>query len=280
LRSLTRADLFNPALKTFTEILSHPAFPADQFKLTTAQTLQAIRAEQQSPGAIISRLFYSTLYGNQPYAHASIGTQKTVPTITQKNVLTFYNRYYTAKNMIIVLVGNLDRKQAEKIANQLTQNIPSGSHAPQLPLSEALHQALQKHQAFPSTQTHIMIGSLGINRKDPYYFSLLVGNEILGGGPLTSRLFKEIRDTRGLAYSAYSGFSRLREKGPFIIGIQTRNEQAKTAIQVAKKTLDQFIQKGPSEQELISAKRSIIGSFPLGLASNSAIVANLSSIAF
>jgi zinc protease len=116
-----------------------------------------------------------------------------------------------------------------------------------------------------------MIGAPGITRNDPDYFPLFVGNYVLGGGGFVSRITEEVRQKRGLAYSAYSYFSPLKERGPFLIGMQTQRDQAQGALKVVNELLRDFLARGPTEAELKSAKQNIIGGFPLRIDSNAKI---------
>ncbi len=134
--------------------------------------------------------------------------------------------------------------------------------------------------AFPSNQSHLLLGQPGVSRYDPDYFPLYVGNYILGGSGLISRLAVEIRENRGLAYSVYSYFLPMRERGPFIIGLQTRNDQTKLAEKVTRDTVSKFVKSGPTAEELDSAKKHITGGFPLLLDSNRKIAGNLLTIGF
>jgi zinc protease len=134
--------------------------------------------------------------------------------------------------------------------------------------------------AHPSKQTHILVGQEGSMRGDKDYFALYVGNHILGGGGFGSRIVEEIREERGLAYSSYSYFSPMRKKGPFIMGLQTKNGQAEEALSVLMKTLRTFIQEGPSEEELVSSKKNITGGFALRLDSNKDITEYVAMMGF
>jgi zinc protease len=119
-----------------------------------------------------------------------------------------------------------------------------------------------------------------MSRDDPEYYPLYVGNHILGGSGLVSRISEEVREKRGLSYSAYSYFIPMRYKGPYTLGLQTRNEQTQEAISVMRKTLQDFIDDGPTEKELKASKQNITGGFPLRISSNGKIADNLSSIGF
>ena len=91
---------------------------------------------------------------------------------------------------------------------------------------------MSANNAHPASQSHLILGMPGIKRSDPDYFPLFVGNYILGGGGFESRMMEEVRSKRGLAYSAYSYFSPMQERGPFVIGLQTRKDQAQEALDV------------------------------------------------
>ena len=126
----------------------------------------------------------------------------------------------------------------------------------------------------------VLIGLPAIERGNPDFFPLLVGNYTLGGGGFVSRLMKEVRDKRGYAYSVYSYFSPLRQTGPFQIGLQTKRSQSNDAIKLTRDVLDGFLKEGPSADELAAAKANLTGSFPLRLDSNKKILDNVAVIGF
>ena len=143
-----------------------------------------------------------------------------------------------------------------------------------------LQEGVTERIPFPSTQSHLYLGQPGMRRGDPDYFTLYVGNNILGGSGLVSLLSEEVREKRGLSYSVYSYFLPMRQPRIFQLGLQTKNEQADEALRVLTETLQRFIQQGPSKDELKAAKQNITGGFPLRIASNSKIVQYLSVIGF
>ena len=125
-----------------------------------------------------------------------------------------------------------------------------------------------------------MIGAPGVARGDPDYIALFVGNHVLGGGGFVSRITEEVRQKRGLAYSASSYFYPLRREGPFVISMQTRRDQAAQALEVARATLAAFVKGGPTAEELEAAKRNIVDGFPLRIDSNRKIHDHLAMIGF
>ena len=280
LRSLTDATLLDPALDVMSQVIAAPSFPQDAFDRAQKRTLVALRAQQESPGDIADKAFFAALYGDHPYATPSLGTEKSVTALTRQDAVAFHHRYYTGKNAVIAMVGAIDRAQAEKIAEQVTGKLPAGEAATALPAVKPLTAAKIEKIAYPSAQTHILIGQPGITRDDPDYFALNVGNHILGGSGLVSLMAEEVREKRGLAYSVYSYFTPMHVAGPFTAGLQTRNDKADEALGVLRDTLRDFIAKGPTDEELSAAKKNITGGFALRLDSNGKIVENIAAIGF
>ena len=280
LRSLSDEKVLNPALETLALVLTQPTFPKEAFDRERKRMLIGIEQRKQSPGALADEAFYKAVFRSHPYSTLPSGSENSVNSLTVEDLKAFYKRYFVASNAVIAIVGNLDRKQAERVALSVIGKLPKGEIAERLPEVSGLDQAKLVKVEHPSTQTHILIGQPGMNRGDPDYFALYVGNHILGGSGLVARLSNEIREKRGLAYSSYSYFLPMREYGPFQIGLQTRNDQAEEALKVTIETLKDFIEKGPTPEELTASKKNITGGFPLRISSNSKILGYIAMIGF
>lgn len=281
LRSLSAVQSLNPAIKLLAQILAAPSFPAQEFTRMQKQNLLAIQAKQQAPGSVASDLFFKSLYGKQGYGHPVLGTAQTLAALTRHDLLRFYQTHYTANQASLILVGDITEAQAKIIAEQLSAALPAAvKHSLSASLARREGGATCQEVNFPSAQSNILMGEIGITRDDPDFFPLMVGNHIIGGSGLTSRLFQEVRNKKALAYSVYSGFMPLKEKGPFLIGLQSRNEKASEALATVHETLSKFVKEGPTDEELASAKRNIIGTFHVNLASNGAMTTALSNLAF
>ena len=280
LRCLTDEAIQNKALATLQAIIQQPRFPEAELERERKQLLISLQNQQQSPGEIADKLFYKSLYGDHPYASPVNGTMDSAKQLNREALLKFYKQYYVASNAVIAMVGAVDETRARAIAEQLTANLPQGSKAPRVAAVPDLPKAVEANQQHPSTQTHILLGQPGVMRSDPDYFALYVGNHILGGSGFSSRIVEEIREKRGLAYSSYSYFIPMRDKGPFMLGLQTKNGQAHEALKVLRETLDKFIKDGPSKAELEHAISNITGGFPLRIDSNKDIVGYLGMIGF
>lgn len=280
LRSLSEPDVLNPGVKLLNTIITQPTFPTDAFKRERNRMLLAIEQRKQSPGELAEEAFYKAVFDHHPYSTLPEGEKDTVKALTIKDLKTFYKTYYVAKNAVIAIVGNLDKPQAEQLANAIMAGLPEGQHAPALPGVKPLESAKDINIEHPSTQTHILVGAPGMARGDPDYFSLYVGNHILGGNGLVSRLSEEIREKHGLSYSTYSYFVPMRKKGPFILGLQTKNESAQKALEMLKDQLHKFVDQGPTAEEVDAAKKNLTGGFPLRISSNSKIVGYIAMIGF
>ncbi len=281
LRSLSAAQFFNPAFSTFSELLKGADFPPSAINRIKKQTLISLQQESQTPSIIAAKTFYQALYGQHPYAFPLSGNKASIEQLSQEKIVDFYRHHYVAKNAMIAIVGDINKDKAISIAEQLAATLPKGqaSTPPATPLSLPVKNRIIKI-AYPSQQTTIFLGQLGIAVKDPDYFPLLVGNQILGGGILTSRLFNEVRNKRGLCYGINSGFKTLQVAGPFLIVLQTRSNQASNALAITEKTLKDFLVYGPTAAELLAAKQALTGSFPFSFASNESILAAIEKIGF
>lgn len=280
LRSLNDPQRLQPALDLFATILAAPTFAQADFQRERQRLLVGLQQQEQQPRSVAEKAFYYGLYGDHPYAQPEAGTPATVQALTRADLQAFYDRYYVARNAVLALVGDVDRATAERIAEQLTQGLAPGAPAAVLPAVAPLSAAQNERIAHPSSQSHVRVGVPGMTRTDPDYFVLYVGNHVLGGGGLVSRISDEIREKRGLSYSAYSYFAPMARRGPFTMGLQTRNEQVDEAVRVLRETLLRFRAEGPSEQELQASKKNITGGYALRVDSNAKIVEYLAMIGF
>lgn len=279
-RSLTDPEVLDLTLETLSAILVKPRFSADDIARERQSILAGLIRDEQSPGSIGKKQLYQLVYGDHPYAADPSGTKASVESITREDIQQTHRRLYVARNGLIAIVGAVERDLAAVLAEEVMRGLPAGEHTPPLPPVKSMEKEIVKQIPFPSTQSHLYLGQPGLKRGDKDYFSLYVGNHILGGSGLVSLLSEEVREKRGLSYSVYSYFLPMRQLGLFQLGLQTKNEQAEEALEVAKNTLSRYISEGPTEEELKAAKQNITGGFPLRIASNGKIVEYLAVIGF
>lgn len=280
LKTLVAGQPLNQSINIFNKIITRPDFPDKAFLRVRDEQSHAIKQDNQSPNAVAAKAFFKAVYQNHPYAHPVLGTNESLEKINKQALIEFYKQHYTAKTATLVLVGAVSETKARKIANQITANLPEGKALAPIADAPELDKAENISINFPSSQSVFMIGQLGITHHNPDYFPLIVGNYILGGGTLVSRLAIEVREKRGLSYGVSSQFIPMPGKGPFLISLATQNTQAQQALQLTQSVVKNFVDKGPEQKELEAAKQYMTGSFPLKLASNHNIASMLLRIAF
>ncbi|ARG96612.1 M16 family metallopeptidase [Legionella micdadei] len=280
LKTLTKPNDMKKALEIFTTIIAKPDFPKDAFEREKSQQLLAIAQTQESPEEVANKILFEKLYLNHPYAHPVNGTKDTVLAMSTTDVRNFHKKYFVGSNAVVVIVGAIDSATAHRFAEQIMTGLPKGQPAPSIPKAPPLKVGENIAVDFPSSQTILRLGEIGIDHHDPDYFPLTVGNYILGGGALVSILAHEVREKRGLTYGVTSQFLPMPGNGPFIISLSTENKEAANALKVTQETLAAYLKNGPTEKELADAKQYLMGSFPLSLSSNASIANMLLRIAF
>lgn len=280
LRSLTDADKLSVALDTLHAVLTQPSFAAKDFAREKQQVLLGLKQREESPADLAAVAYIKALYGDHPYGHPPDGEIVTVAKLTRGDLVNFYKRHYVASNAMVAVVGDVSRADAQALVKRLLDGLPQGTPAEALPLVVEPVAAATLKRTFPSAQTHVLVGAPLLTFNDPDYFSLYVGNHILGGGGFVSRITEEVREKRGLSYSANSYFSPQAGKGPFTMSLQTRNDQTDAALKVLMDTAQQFIADGPIEPELQAAKQNIVGGFALRTDSNQKIAEYVAVIGF
>ena len=280
-RTLTSARERGQALDVLGRMLRAPTFPQAVLERERVRVIGALKEADTQPGTIASLTFHRLAYPGHPYGLRGAGEVETVQKITRDDLVQFHRRHYSAQHAVVAIIGDVRRAEAEAIAVQLTRGLPASEGAePEVPPVKPLAAGVTRRIPHHAQQAHIMVGGPGVRRDDPDYIPLYVGNYVLGGGGLVSRMSIEVREKRGLAYSAYSYFSPLRREGPFVVGMSTKGEQAREALTVAQKTLADFVASGPTAKELAAAKKNIIGGFPLRIDTNRKIHGYLALIGF
>ena len=280
LRTLSAPAQRDPALAILKAILTAPAFDPAILAREQARVIAGLEEAATKPETVGEKAFQAALFGPHPYALEESGEVDSVRGLTREDLADFHRRHYRARNMVLAVMGDISRPEVEAWAIRLAEGLPPGEApaplAPVAPLAQGTEQVLPHH----ATQSHLFVGQPGLKREDPDYFPLLVGNYILGGGGFDSRLTESIRQKQGLAYSVYSYFVPMAERGPFRIGLQTKRESTRQALDSVRAELARFLAEGPTEAELVQAKNNLIGSFPLRIDSNRKILDHLAMIGF
>ena len=283
IRSLSRKDLRDRAVRLAAAMLSAPTYDAKILEREKQRTITNLLEAETKPEFVLDRRLTKSVYGDYPLGNTP--TVKTVAAVSTNDLMQFHKQFYRSDRMIVSIVGDVDRAQANEIMQTLLQKIPqSGTPIAKLPeLQRSPVEPLAQREIqipFDSQQAHIAMGMTAVTRSNPDYFPLLVGNYVLGGGGFVSRLMAEVREKRGLAYSVSSYFIPGKDTGIFRAGLQTKSDQAAMALEVMSSTIAKFIADGPTPSELLAAKSNLVNGYPLRIDNNRKLLDNVSSIAW
>ena len=276
LRSLSSEAERKTAAQTLADMLQSPLFPAEAFEREKASAIANAREAETLPDRVAERRLYALMYPAHPYGFSE--TPETLASIRREDVERHYRNCYGSARAVVTIVGDLDRDAARALAEELTSRLSKGTDPALAPVAAPVGAMLRV--AHPSTQSHVLLGVAALARADPDYFPLFVGNYSLGGGGFMSRLLREIREKRGYAYSVYSYFRPYEREGPFQVGLETRRDQAREALELARSVVGEFVMHGPTEAELKAAKKSLVGGFPLRIDTNRKILDQIAVIGF
>lgn len=258
--SLQAADL--PAgMAILAEVLRRPSFEPSRLELARKQILEGIRRQDDDPGSVASRALMRALYGDHPLGRTP--TAASVTALRRGDLLDFHRRYFHPNNLWLAVSGDFDRARLLELLDGLFGDWPRADFTPQaLPPLTATPQpaVLVATKAIP--QTTILMGDIGIDKSDPDLQAVRVMNYILGGGGFNSRLMREVRSNRGLAYSTYSYFQVGRRlPGPFIAGCETKSASTMEVVALMRGIMEQMRTAPVLPEELTLAKESLINSF-------------------
>ena len=279
LRSLADKKYLEPSVKMLLKILSDSVFPKSEVILQKERTLSSISEDKSDPSEVSSNLFFKEIYGNYAYGFPSIGSEESIEKIKRKDIINFYKENINSSNASIAIVSSLSKKDiinlSEKISKSLSFSSPKKNSLNNFQKNNKKKYIFKK---FNSEQAHIYIGGQSIKRGSKNHLPLYVGNYIFGGSGFSARLMKELRVKRGLTYGVYSYIYPMKNIGPFVVGIETKAEQAQESVRLIHKMLKEFHANGPTDKELTHAKEAIINGFPLRIDSNQDILNYLSMI--
>ena len=275
---------FPLGLAVFADLIRRPAFDSAKLERAKHQALEAIRRRNDNPAGITGREFRKLLYGaDHPFGRES--TTATVSRITRDDLVAFHRTYVTPTGLILAVSGDFDKQQMLMALRQAFGDWPVRPlRLPIIPPpTPAVSEAGNSVFIVPRnlTQTHLRIGQLSVRENDPDYFALALLDDILGGNSFTSRLFRDVRNRQGLAYSVGSALRPGHVvPGAFLIHALTR---APATYQALNSVLEQFsrLSKEPvSDLELQLAKDAFLNSFVFSFADAGQVVSRLMELEY
>jgi zinc protease len=245
--------------------LTAPRFDADEVERTRAQIVASLRRASTNPSTIASRLWWKTAFPDHPYGRPSSGTLESLPLIAVDDLKSHARRVLARDRLKIAVVGDIDAATLGGVLDRVFGGLPARSElAPIAPVSmRDVGRRIVVDLDVP--QAVLSFGGVGLARKDPDFIPAFIVNHILGGGSMSSRLYNEVRERRGLAYGVYSYLAPLNRAALFMGGTQTRSERAGEALEIIEAEIRRFASEGPTADELAKAKSFLKGSYALNL---------------
>ncbi|MEN6332714.1 MAG: pitrilysin family protein [Phycisphaerales bacterium] len=273
--SVLKEDI-DKTLGILADVLMHPAFPPDKIELAKIQQRSAISRRNDEPAEIASREFAKLIYGpNSVYARQT--EYATIDAISRDDLVAFHKRFFGPNTMMAAVWGDFQTEEmVKKIEKAFVGWEKIDASVPPTPRVDYEYVRTVNLVARPDlNQSNILLGHIGGVRSDPDYFSLVVMNQILGGG-FTGRLFKNVRSRQGLAYSVFGAYgSDYAYPGTFSLGCQTKSESTVQAIQAIAAEVEKMRQTEVSDEELKLAKESFLNSFVFNFDTTGEIVTRL-----
>jgi zinc protease len=259
-----KKDLYK-GFDIFLDVLTQPTFPEEEIQREVQKTLAAIQSAEADPMEVAEKAFRKTLFLNSPYGHPVEGTRESLSQLKHEAIARFYRTHYHPNGAILTIVGDITSDEVtEKLIPRL-EKWPRGESPKELFTTTFAQGTKTVEIDREIAQANIILGNKGVSRQNPDYYVLTVMNYILGGGGFGSRLMDEIRVRRGLAYSIASFFDPGKFPGSFQVVLETKNVSAREAISLVLQQMERIQREMVSEQELITARNYLTGSFPLRL---------------
>jgi zinc protease len=277
LRSLSTKALFDPALALFIDLVARPAFTADALAKIKSQLLRHSASREHHPRLRARSEAFRHLFSGHPYGNPSGSTQQGIDQATPEDLRRFHQRAYCASNLDIVVVGDLSLAQAQAVSQQISQALPQGWSAIELPATApAAGTTLNVEQ--PGASSAVLIAlPMNMPANHPQYPALVLASEVLGSG-IASRLMNELRHRRGLTYGIYTRVNALSAGGLFSAEWDIAPEYVEGSQVLVETLLREFIEQGPTQAELQVARKQLAGQLLRDVAQNKLLAALLTQI--
>jgi zinc protease len=282
-------DAFRGSLRTLNEhrdeafdllrlALTAPRFDAEAVEMVRGQELSGLRRDTTNPNDLASRSWWQTAFPGHPYGRQSKGTLETMQRITVADLRDYVRRVFARNELTVSIVGDVDAKTAGELIDRAFAGLPAKNDLKAVATVSpgGLGRRIVIDVNVP--QAVVTFGGQGIARNDPDFMAAYIVNHILGGGSFTSRLYKEVREKRGLAYGVSDSLVWLKRTAVVLGGTATRADRTGDALAIIEAEIKRMAELGPTPEELAAAKSFLKGSYALSLDSSGKIAAQLTQI--
>jgi predicted Zn-dependent peptidase len=263
-------------LKILSDVVLKPSFPEDELQLKKTNLIEELVIKRSEPSFLLDERFSKVTFGDHPYSVIA-PTKETVQKITREDLVKFHDQHYVPNQAHLVVIGDFDSSKMKQLISASFENNWKPGTPPSLPQAEVPTQHGRKIYLVDrpgSVQSSIKLGNVAINKTDPDYFPMIVGNQILGGAG-NARLFLNIRENKGYTYGAYSSVGARKQRGAFEAEAEVRTDVTAPSLEEFFYELDRIRNVKVSAKELSDAKSYLAGSFQLGLESQTGLASRL-----
>jgi predicted Zn-dependent peptidase len=266
------------ALDILADVVWSPALRSEDVAVERQVILEEIGLRDDTPDDLVHELFASAMFPDHPLGREVLGTRQSIGDMTRDSIARFHRHHYRPSSIVVAAAGNLIH---DRVVDRLARHAEALDVGPEVELGRTV-EGLAPAQpravlTKPAEQVHVVLGTRGIAREDPDRYPLTVLNQALGGG-MSSRLFQEVRERRGLAYAVYSYRVAYVEIGAFGVYAGTAPGRVAETIDVLGAELDRVIRdRGIGEGELADAKGQLKGSMALSLETSNSRMQRLGS---
>lgn len=269
------AENSNEAFNLLTLAVQKPRFDDEAINRIREQLVAELKASEKDPKTIAQNRLLTLIYGKHPYGRRSEGTPETLKRISREDLVNAHQAMFARNNIHIGIVGPVSRDEAAKIIDKIFGGLPEKADLKTIEEAK-LNLGGMANVNYDLPQTSLMLVYPGIKRSDPDFFAAYLMNYVLGGPGLTSRLFAEVREKRGLAYTVGSSLMVYDHSATLAVSTGTRSSEAQKTLSTIRNEVKRMADEGVSEQELDDAKSYVIGSYAVqNMGSSSAIAATL-----
>ena len=282
-------DYFHGSLRTLSEnrdeafdllrlALNKPRFDAEALERVRGQEVAGLRRETTNPNNIASKSWWTTAFPDHPYGRQTKGTLDTVPRVTADDLRDYVRRVFARNELTISIVGDIDAKAAGELIDRAFAALPAKNDLK--PVAAATPRGLGRRIVtdLDVPQAVMTFGGNGIERNDPDFMAAYIANHILGGGSFSSRLYREVREKRGLAYGVSDSLVWFKRAAVVLGGTATRADRTAETLDIIEKETKRMAEEGPTPEEMAAAKAFLKGTYALSLDTSAKIAAQLTQI--
>jgi zinc protease len=260
--------------------LAEPRFDDDAIERVRAQTIAGLRYQANDPGTMASKRFFTEAFPDHPYGRPTAGTIESVAAITRDDLVRLHRAIVAQGGVKLAVVGAIGAERLAGLVDKVFGTLPAAGALVPVPAASLTGRGSRVVVDLDVPQSVIRFGTDGVSWRDPDFIPAYVLNHILGGGAFTSRLFQEVREKRGLAYSVGTSLVSYRAAAMTWGYTATKNERVAECIAVIEGEMVRLKNEGPSDDELKKAKDYLTGSYALGFDTSTKIAHQLAQIAF